>query len=567
MANPPLAILREFHRSRRPVRLENDTFYFDSVSFPKTAVTNFKSVKGTGAPYPLEAVWFFLQRADAKYADYFKEAKDKRFPTVSLVDKKELLSFMAGEIETCVNLTAGAAGLPVHASVLAGAQPEAPASDMNDRAAASSSSSTAEEPAPKRQRLDDTVAFTPDVEEAKRQLALRLQEPKVKASVVVEARPIKDLGSGLTAEKIKELKQKRQLQKRTAIREDDEDDLLENKPKQDAARFISADQAVTKEIIARERTSRALKGIQPRIAAMRTNKRPFTKVLEIVHSVMREERKLQPHQHSAAPSPAAAPEQRKRTYDRYNQQTRDADKIGASEEVLLPTEFSGSFLQLQAPKPAPAPVPITAPSPSPVAAPVQKPRPTPPKAPVRPVITPVKVPEKPIRTAVPIIIVPAAVTSCVMLLNALEFLTGTQFAHVSDKTKAGCRKPPFLDIVRIKNGRELRYKIVDQVNKMTPADWKHVVAVFAAGPEWQFKNWFWPTPVDVFSKAMGVFVHYEEDKVPETIKSWNVKVLTVSRLAVKQHLAQNAQIDFWTQLDIFMRQRKMDQYFADDYFF
>lgn len=29
-----------------------------------------------------------------------------------------------------------------------------------------------------------------------------------------------------------------------------------------------------------------------------------------------------------------------------------------------------------------------------------------------------------------------------------------------------------------------------------------VVAVFAHGPAWQFKNWLWSSPVEIFNKSM-----------------------------------------------------------------
>eukprot|EP01116_Phalansterium_solitarium_P000119 TRINITY_DN10079_c0_g1_i1.p1 TRINITY_DN10079_c0_g1~~TRINITY_DN10079_c0_g1_i1.p1 ORF type:complete len:250 (-),score=41.96 TRINITY_DN10079_c0_g1_i1:56-805(-) len=170
--------------------------------------------------HTLEAVWFFLQRSDGKFADYFREAKEKNFRTVSLVDKR----FPATQ----------------PTPVAAAQQPEAPDGDMRDRESASVGGEA------KRQRLDVTVELTPDSDEATGQLAL-LQEPKVE-STVPEEKPTDDVDPALIIiEKTEELVQTClqhnrdamaipdddvdylfESPKRMPIRDEEEDDLLDS---------------------------------------------------------------------------------------------------------------------------------------------------------------------------------------------------------------------------------------------------------------------------------------------------------------------------------------------------
>lgn len=96
----PLQLLREFTISKRPVLLEGDALVFEDMRFPRSTETSFRSLKGAGAHYTLEACWFMLQHQDTKFADYLVECSKHRFPKVSLVDRKELVSYLTGKIDS-----------------------------------------------------------------------------------------------------------------------------------------------------------------------------------------------------------------------------------------------------------------------------------------------------------------------------------------------------------------------------------------------------------------------------------------------------------------------------------
>jgi len=83
-----------------------------------------------------------------------------------------------------------------------------------------------------------------------------------------------------------------------------------------------------------------------------------------------------------------------------------------------------------------------------------------------------------------------------------------------------------------------------------------MVAVFALGAEWQFKNWAWPSTVDIFSHVSGFYLRYDEEAVPQSIKNWDVKILAVSKNSAKKHFAQTASLEFWNSIDQFMMKHK-----------
>ena len=90
------------------------------------------------------------------------------------------------------------------------------------------------------------------------------------------------------------------------------------------------------------------------------------------------------------------------------------------------------------------------------------------------------------------------------------------------------------------------------------ADWKRVVAVFAAGKAYQFKDWspkhFGNKPDTVFRQARGFYAHYEDAPLDPEAKKWDVRRLSISR--DKRHLDQFVMQDFWTQLGVFLHRKR-----------
>ena len=162
---------------------------------------------------------------------------------------------------------------------------------------------------------------------------------------------------------------------------------------------------------------------------------------------------------------------------------------------------------------------------------------------------------EPKRESVGIIIVPAAMTSTVTLLNVADLLEKGKFATVAEKRAAGAKKEPMVRIERVAgDGTIQSYKIVDNPQRLSDADWKRVVAVFAAGAAWQFKGWKYAKPVDIFNRVLGVHLKYDDAETLPEVKKWNVTVLTVNKF--KRHLDPTTVVQFWRLLDDFLEKRK-----------
>ena len=73
----------------------------------------------------------------------------------------------------------------------------------------------------------------------------------------------------------------------------------------------------------------------------------------------------------------------------------------------------------------------------------------------------------------------------------------------------------------------LRFILVDSPDNFRPDYWSRVVAVFTTGQTWQFKNYKWQSPAELFVHALGVYVGWRGEVVPDTVKGWGRGVLTV----------------------------------------
>ena len=91
-----------------------------------------------------------------------------------------------------------------------------------------------------------------------------------------------------------------------------------------------------------------------------------------------------------------------------------------------------------------------------------------------------------------------------------------------------------------------------------------VVAVFAAGPEWQFNGWRWGrpaadprpsvTPTEIFERALGFHLHYEGEKVHENIAKWGITPLAVSKS--RRHGDAGLVQEVWAAVDKEINLRK-----------
>ncbi|KAJ1566605.1 hypothetical protein HK405_009124 [Cladochytrium tenue] len=105
-----------------------------------------------------------------------------------------------------------------------------------------------------------------------------------------------------------------------------------------------------------------------------------------------------------------------------------------------------------------------------------------------------------------------------------------RYEPTEDFIKRGDVKPSSITIERRTAGPGLPrvYEVIDSIDRLRSADWDRIVAVFATGQEWQFKNWKFGSVVDILAKVKGFCVKFSDEPTNEKIKNWNVTVLEVS---------------------------------------
>ncbi|KAF9334758.1 accessory factor associated with RNA polymerase II [Podila minutissima] len=150
---------------------------------------------------------------------------------------------------------------------------------------------------------------------------------------------------------------------------------------------------------------------------------------------------------------------------------------------------------------------------------------------------------------VPIIIIPAAVTSMITMYNIKQFLEEQTFVDSQELRDRGEAKPSNIKIERRQKPNETQktyYQVIDSTDHMKAEDWDRVVCVFTTGAEWQFKKWKWQKPIEVFNHCKGFYAKWADEIPKENIKSWNVEILNLNRH--RRHADRALVTEFWDSL-------------------
>lgn len=179
---------------------------------------------------------------------------------------------------------------------------------------------------------------------------------------------------------------------------------------------------------------------------------------------------------------------------------------------------------------------------------------------------------KPKTYSTPIIIIPNALTSIVTLANIQSFLADGEYVAVD--VKGGASAPGELTIHHRQSGVSCDFRVMDNVSKLNERLelWDRVVAVFATGQPWQFKNWKWSEPVNLFQNVLGVHLMFSDSEINPNVQSWNCKVLKVRLYSTymtacahvyhsqisrtQRHLDAGAMNQFWNMLHDFIELNK-----------
>ena len=105
------------------------------------------------------------------------------------------------------------------------------------------------------------------------------------------------------------------------------------------------------------------------------------------------------------------------------------------------------------------------------------------------------------------------------------------------------------------NSKAMRYRIVDSTQNLDVDEWDNIVCVFTQGAEWQFKNWQWKSPDEIFrhckqsfitslqnvktllgfefsliiylSLGLGIYPKFPDENLRDNVRSWNIELLNV----------------------------------------
>ncbi|WPG99537.1 Hypothetical protein R9X50_00235400 [Acrodontium crateriforme] len=129
----------------------------------------------------------------------------------------------------------------------------------------------------------------------------------------------------------------------------------------------------------------------------------------------------------------------------------------------------------------------------------------------------------------PIILLSPSASSLLRMPNIKSFLEEGLYVPPEASGNSGTN---ILHLTRtlpsISPAKPIRFILVDDPSSFRPDYWDRLVAVFTTGQTWQFKNYKWQAPAELFSHALGVYVGWRGDAVPDTVQGWGRGVLTVN---------------------------------------
>eukprot|EP00802_Teleaulax_amphioxeia_P010207 Tamp_10233.p1 GENE.Tamp_10233~~Tamp_10233.p1 ORF type:complete len:506 (-),score=155.46 Tamp_10233:476-1993(-) len=297
----PLSLLREQFINKKPVSHDATHIFIGDLKFSRNVLTAYKQDRGRGDPYPLEALYYLLQKPHlagaAKMRAYNEECKLHNFARVLMADQKDVLAYLTGKQDTSQYL----ASVEDLTNIAVPQAQEAPAP-----------AKAAEKPGEKRKRQEPTLDMT--------------DENMIKAK--------QDLGARLDSMASKPL-QGPEEKKKARVPMSTDDIVLTTSP------YILGDAPITRGILEKERLH------SNRTACLHTrNGKDFKHLHEILRGALREGKagasKGKPG--AGASSNSAGPSQPAGRRDRYNVSGADAYKAAGMDTLLLQAEQQGSSL-------------------------------------------------------------------------------------------------------------------------------------------------------------------------------------------------------------------------------
>ncbi|KAI1740781.1 RNA pol II accessory factor, Cdc73 family-domain-containing protein [Xylaria scruposa] len=131
----------------------------------------------------------------------------------------------------------------------------------------------------------------------------------------------------------------------------------------------------------------------------------------------------------------------------------------------------------------------------------------------------------------PIILLSPSASSLLRMSNIKSFLESSQYVP-PNSLSASSTSANMLHINRlikdIDANRPMRFILVEGTEQFKPEYWNRVVAVFTTGQTWQFKNYKWSNPTELFRHVPGIFVGWRGEQPPESVRAWGHRVMNVA---------------------------------------
>ena len=563
----PLTQLRDHSNRLNEVRQQDGLIIFGDYGWPtetKTLYTIWNSGKdgGTRDYYTLETLLFFLQNSQMPHPQYTREAVEKNVPVVRLPDRKDLLAYLRGEVQTCASIDRAA---PLEIALQ---QPVA-VKKLQEKIAAETAIETAE----KKPRLEEEVE-TP-VEAAEEPVAEEdIQRVVEKAGEEEQEQSKPALPEGISADKLKEIMLKRKQRKEQvpgmppsaseagpvseALKKPSslyDKSVLPSADEDAIERFpaSSADLDLERDVFSRERRWRT------RLTVLRAYNTNFAEsVFNTLQAIKAREEGIR-HIAPAAPQPQQHPVTKPHGSSGYNRY--DQEKFARKSQlndfgINTKSSFISDRKEVQQGSRS-APVSPATQSPSSTDGGSRQ--------------------KKTSRT--PIIVIPASESALITMFNAQALLQDMRFIDTKERKAQGVKRDPevcfdsfimvmiYIIIIicihdsqvliqRQKEGNlTVPYRVIDSVSRLSPADWDRVVAVFVQGPAWQFKGWPWNgNPTEIFAHVKAFHLKFSELPLDANIRNWSVNVINLNRY--KRHLDRASLQQFWDTLDRFMSKQK-----------
>ncbi|KAI1377599.1 CDC73-domain-containing protein [Hypoxylon crocopeplum] len=138
----------------------------------------------------------------------------------------------------------------------------------------------------------------------------------------------------------------------------------------------------------------------------------------------------------------------------------------------------------------------------------------------------------------PIILLSPSASSLLRMSNVKKFLEDGMYVKPDSLSASSNSNASMLHINRLMKdidpNRPMRFVLVEGPEQFKPEYWTRVVAIFTTGQSWQFKNYQWSNPAELFRHIPGMYVGWKGDPIPDPVRGWGHRVHSFAIDPVKQ---------------------------------